>query len=58
MDFVVYQTPKWQGKRLLWLISMCDNDSRLRQGDNWNELLKEVISFDSVEDFWGIYVCA
>ncbi|KAK4997224.1 hypothetical protein LTR28_014048, partial [Elasticomyces elasticus] len=24
-------------------------------GDNWNELLKEVISFDSVEDFWGIY---
>ncbi len=26
------------------------------QGDNWNELLKEVISFDSVEEFWGIYV--
>ncbi|KAK4963902.1 eukaryotic translation initiation factor 4E [Elasticomyces elasticus] len=25
------------------------------KGDNWNELLKEVISFDSVEDFWGIY---
>jgi translation initiation factor 4E len=27
------------------------------QGDNWAELLKEVISFDSVEEFWGIYVC-
>jgi translation initiation factor 4E len=26
------------------------------QGDNWNDLLKEVISFDSVEEFWGIYV--
>ena len=25
---------------------------------DWNELLKEVISFDSVEEFWGIYVCA
>jgi hypothetical protein len=23
---------------------------------DWNELLKEVISFDSVEEFWGIYV--
>ncbi|KAF2756252.1 eukaryotic translation initiation factor 4E [Pseudovirgaria hyperparasitica] len=25
------------------------------KGDNWNDLLKEVISFDSVEEFWGIY---
>ncbi|KAF2877154.1 translation initiation factor eIF 4e-like domain-containing protein [Massariosphaeria phaeospora] len=25
------------------------------KGDNWAELLKEVISFDSVEEFWGIY---
>lgn len=25
---------------------------------DWNELLKEVISFDSVEEFWGIYVRA
>lgn len=24
---------------------------------DWNELLKEVITFDSVEEFWGIYVC-
>jgi len=23
---------------------------------DWSELLKEVISFDSVEEFWGIYV--
>ena len=24
---------------------------------DWSELLKEVISFDSVEELWGIYVC-
>ena len=28
----------------------------LQQGDNWNELLKEVVTFDSVEEFWGVYV--
>lgn len=27
------------------------------QGDNWNELLKEVVTFDSVEEFWGVHVC-
>ena len=27
------------------------------KGDNWNDLLKEVVTFDSVEEFWGIYVC-
>lgn len=27
-----------------------------RQGDNWNDLLKQVITFNSVEEFWGIYV--
>ena len=27
------------------------------RGDNWNDLLKEVVSFDSVEEFWGVYVC-
>jgi len=26
------------------------------QGDNWNDLLKEVVTFSSVEEFWGIYV--
>ncbi|KAL3958480.1 hypothetical protein ACCO45_006642 [Purpureocillium lilacinum] len=26
------------------------------KGDNWNDLLKEVITFDSVEEFWGVYV--
>lgn len=26
------------------------------KGDNWNDLLKEVVSFDSVEEFWGVYV--
>lgn len=29
----------------------------LVQGDNWNDLLKEVVTFSSVEEFWGIYVC-
>jgi len=24
-------------------------------GDNWAEYLKEVVTFDSVEEFWGIY---
>lgn len=28
----------------------------LYQGDNWNDLLKEVVTFDSVEEFWGVYV--
>ena len=23
---------------------------------DWNELLKEVITFESVEEFWGVYV--
>ena len=31
-------------------------DALWRQGDNWNDLLKEVVTFDSVEEFWGIYV--
>jgi len=25
-------------------------------GNDWSELLKEVVTFDSVEEFWGIYV--
>ncbi|KAI0799035.1 translation initiation factor eIF 4e-like domain-containing protein [Xylaria sp. FL0933] len=25
------------------------------KGDNWNDLLKEVIIFNTVEEFWGIY---
>ncbi|OKL63041.1 Eukaryotic translation initiation factor 4E-1 [Talaromyces atroroseus] len=25
------------------------------KGDNWNDLLKEVVTFGSVEEFWGIY---
>lgn len=24
--------------------------------ENWNDLLKEVVTFDSVEEFWGVYV--
>jgi len=37
----------------------CDCDGILTsdlQSDNWNDLLKQVITFDSVEEFWGIYV--
>lgn len=26
------------------------------KAENWNDLLKEVVTFDSVEEFWGIYV--
>ncbi|KAK2767713.1 eukaryotic translation initiation factor 4E [Arachnomyces sp. PD_36] len=26
-----------------------------KKGDNWNDLLKEVVTFNSVEEFWGIY---
>ncbi|KAL8823462.1 MAG: hypothetical protein Q9191_005834 [Dirinaria sp. TL-2023a] len=25
------------------------------KGDNWNDLLKEVVTFDSVEEFWGVF---
>ena len=28
----------------------------VHKGDNWNDLLKEVVTFDSVEEFWGVYV--
>ena len=28
----------------------------MMQGDNWNDLLKEVVTFDTVEEFWGVYV--
>ncbi len=34
--------------------SRCTNE--FLQGDNWNDLLKEVVTFDSVEEFWGVYV--
>lgn len=34
---------------LTWSAKYC-------QGDNWNDLLKEVITFKSVEEFWGVYV--
>lgn len=26
------------------------------QNQDWNDLLKEVVTFDSVEEFWGVYV--
>lgn len=32
------------------------SNSDCAKGDNWNDLLKEVVTFDSVEEFWGVYV--
>ncbi|KAI1184185.1 translation initiation factor eIF 4e-like domain-containing protein [Nemania serpens] len=39
-----------QNKWTLWFTKPSSG-----KGDNWNDLLKEVIIFDSVEEFWGIY---
>jgi translation initiation factor 4E len=39
-----------QNKWTLWFTKPASG-----KGDNWNDLLKEVIVFDSVEEFWGIY---
>ena len=56
MDLVVHQTTEWKGRFApLHLGFDCANISA--QGDNWNDLLKEVITFNSVEEFWGVYVC-
>ena len=38
--------------------SDCDILLIVLEGDNWNDLLKEVVTFDSVEEFWGVYVSA
>lgn len=27
-----------------------------RQGDSWNDLLKEIVTISSVEEFWGVHV--
>jgi len=39
-----------QNKWTLWFTKPPSGKS-----DNWNDLLKEVITFDSVEEFWGVY---
>ncbi|KAI5467539.1 translation initiation factor eIF 4e-like domain-containing protein [Mariannaea sp. PMI_226] len=39
-----------QNKWTLWFTK-----PPIGKGDNWNDLLKEVITFDSVEEFWGVY---
>ncbi|RPB02855.1 eukaryotic translation initiation factor 4E [Choiromyces venosus 120613-1] len=38
-------------KWTLWYTKPPNN----RGENNWNDLLKEVVTFDSVEEFWGIY---
>lgn len=56
---MVHQAPFWQGSS-----KTVPPPSQLpfanilaqQQGDNWNDLLKQVITFNSVEEFWGIYV--
>lgn len=45
-----------------WVFCICMNSFGLVinwmiQGDNWNDLFKEVIIFEFVEEFWGVYVC-
>ncbi|KAI1432176.1 translation initiation factor eIF 4e-like domain-containing protein [Xylaria sp. CBS 124048] len=39
-----------QNKWTLWFTKPSSG-----KGDNWTDLLKEVITFNSVEEFWGIY---
>ncbi|RYP41373.1 hypothetical protein DL768_010506 [Monosporascus sp. mg162] len=39
-----------QNKWTLWFTKPSSG-----KGDNWNDLLKEIITFNSVEEFWGIY---
>ncbi|KAI0171667.1 eukaryotic translation initiation factor 4E [Pestalotiopsis sp. IQ-011] len=39
-----------QNKWTLWFTKPSSG-----KGDNWNDLLKEVITFNSVEEFWGVY---
>ena len=41
---------------ILQLTNINSNTNVHTQGDNWNDLLKEVVTFDSVEEFWGVYV--
>ena len=37
--------------RILWF----DNASKQNKAKDWNEQLQEVMSFESVEEFWGLY---
>ena len=56
MDSVVHKATEWEGK----FAPRHPNFEYANipvQGDNWNDLLKEVITFNSVEEFWGVYVC-
>jgi len=57
MDALVHQASERQG--MLYL-TRCSKAFLLIyvKGDNWNDLLKEVVTFDSVEEFWGVYVRA
>lgn len=55
---MVHQALQRQGEPVPgFLVIALTNLRGSTQGDNWNDLLKEVITFNSVEEFWGIYVC-
>ena len=59
MDSLVHEATKRKGK-FLGRERVVEQDCHMLrdcQGDNWNDLLKEIITFNSVEEFWGVYVC-
>ena len=39
------------GYRILWF----DNASKQNKAKDWNEQLQEVMAFETVEEFWGLY---
>ncbi len=53
---MVHQATEWEGSTRRTLEHGFGPHADLYKGDNWNDLLKEVVTFDSVEEFWGIYV--
>lgn len=58
MDIMVHEALEWKGNLPLITASWRrEADMHWLQGENWTELLKEVVTFNSVEEFWGVYVC-
>jgi hypothetical protein len=53
---VVHKATVWKGNSACLSSLLGVNTNLIIQGDNWNDLLKEVITFNSVEEFWGVYV--
>ena len=57
-EWTLWFTKPPSGKVTLIILESIDFDTHadVQKGDNWNDLLKEVVTFDSVEEFWGVYV--